>query len=262
MSLSQNERTIVVQSFRRANVPEWIARCMDSVMRWSRIRDYDYQLYGDEFYDLCGAEYLARVGGNVRSITNLARLEATRNKLAEGYDRVIWLDADVFVFDPPNLLMETDAGYAFSREVWVEANSDGSIKHIHTSLHNAAFVFTPRQADLDFFINTIRHIVMTRVISSNYQVGVRLLTGLSYPMDIRTMTSVGMFSPHVMGAIAAGNTEFIRQFARLQGAPTQAANLCLSLNGQFTEAMMMTAMDRLEASAGGILNDHLRGGNA
>jgi hypothetical protein len=254
------QRTTVIQSFRDHDVPEWIQRCLDSVKRWTELHGHEYALHGDEFYDLCGPEYLARVGGNVRSITNLARLEATRIKLAEGYDRVIWLDADVFVFDPGNLLMETDAGYAFSREVWVEANGDGSIKPIHTSLHNAAFVFTPRQTDLDLFISVIRHIVMTRMISSNYQVGVRLLTGLSYPLDIKTMNSVGMFSPHVMEAIAVGNTDFIRQFARLQGAPTQAANLCLSLNGQFTESMMMTAMDRLETSAGAILNDHLAGG--
>ncbi len=250
-------RTLVVQSFRRTDVPDWIQRCLDSVRRWTRLRGFDYAFYGDEFYDLCGADYLARIGGNPRSITNLARLEITRIKLAEDYDQVIWFDADVFVFDPDRLDVRTDAGYAFSRETWVTKGTDGKAHLAYTSLHNAAFIFTRRQTDLELFIHIIRHIVMTRSISSNYQVGVRLISGLAYPLDIPAITCVGMFSPDVIDAIADDRRRFMRAVALFHGHKMQAANLGWSLAEHFTEARMMTAMDRLESTAGDVLNGWL-----
>lgn len=252
-----NPRTLVVQSFRRTDVPDWIERCLDSVRRWTKACGFDYAFYGDEFYDLCGPEYLARVGGNPRSITNLARLEITRIKLAEGYDQVIWFDADVFVFDPDRLVMRTDAGYAFSHEAWVTKGADGRAHLAYTSLHNAAFIFTRRQSDLELFIQIIRHIVMTRTIGSNYQVGVRLISGLAYSLEIPAITCVGMFSPDVTDAIADDRRAFMRAFARFHGHKMQAANLGWSLAAHFTEARMMTAMDRLEATAGDVLNGYL-----
>jgi len=221
------------------------------------MRGFEYAFYGDEFYDLCGPEYLARVGGNPRSITNLARLEIARIKLAEGYDQVIWFDADVFVFDPDRLIVQTDAGYAFSREVWVTKAPDGSAHLAYTSLHNAAFIFTRQQNDLALFIHIIRHIVMTRAISSNYQVGVRLISGLAYSLDIPVITCVGMFSPDLIDAIADDRRGFMRAFARFHGHKMQAANLGWSLAANFTEARMMTAMDRLESTAGEVLNGYL-----
>jgi hypothetical protein len=250
-------RTLVVQSFRRTDVPAWIERCLDSVRRWTAQRGFDHAFYGDEFYDLCGADYLARVGGNPRSITNLARLEITRIKLAEGYDQVIWFDADVFVFDPDRLIMQTDAGYAFSREAWVTKAPNGTAQLAYTSLHNAAFIFTQRQTDLELFIHIIRHIVMTRTIGSNYQVGVRLISGLAYSLDIPAITCVGMFSPDVVDAIADNRRGFMRAFARFHGHKVQAANLGWSQAEHFTEARMMAAMDRLESTAGDILNGYL-----
>jgi hypothetical protein len=255
-------RTLVVQSFRRTDVPAWIERCLDSVRRWTRSRGFEYAFYGDEFYDLCGPEYLARVGGNPRSITNLARLEITRIKLAEGYDRVIWLDADVFVFDTERFVMHTDAGYAFSHEAWVTKAPNGRAQLAYTSLHNAAFIFTPQQTDLELFIRIIRHIVMTRSIGSNYQVGVRLISGLAYSLEIPTITCVGMFGPDVIDALADNRARFIRAVALFHGHRMQAANLGWSQAAHFTEARMMTAMDRLESTAGGILNDWLEGASA
>ncbi len=235
----------------------WIERCLDSVRRWTRSRGFDYAFFGDEFYDLCGPDYLARVGGNPRSITNLARLEITRIKLAEGYDRVIWFDADVFVFDADRFEMQTDASYAFSREAWVTKAPDGRAQLAYISLHNAAFIFTRHQTDLELLIHIIRHIVMTRDIGSNYQVGVRLISGLEYPLGIPAITSVGMFSPDVIDAIADDRPSFIRAFARFHGHKMQAANLGWSQAAHFTEARMMLAMDRLESTAGEILNGYL-----
>src|SRR2546430_3171739 len=107
-------RTIVLQSFRTRDVPDWIARCLASVRAWTERSGYAYWFADDGICDLCGAEYLARVGDNKRSITNLARLEFTSSALREGYDRAIWLDADVFVFAPDELSIDVTSRYAFS----------------------------------------------------------------------------------------------------------------------------------------------------
>jgi hypothetical protein len=87
-------------------------------------------LAGDEFYDLCGPEYLKHGNKNPQAITNLARLVATRQQLDAGYQRVIWLDADVFVFDAAQLVFNFPAehlttGYAFGREVWLSRQRSG-----------------------------------------------------------------------------------------------------------------------------------------
>jgi hypothetical protein len=257
VNFEPDSRTIVVQSFRRTELPAWIARCLESAKLWAKRWNYDYAFYGDEFYDLCGADYLARADGNPRTITNLARLEITRIKLWEGYDRVIWLDADVFVFDPARLTMQTDAGYAFSQQVWATAQPDGSARMDHASLHNAAFVFTRRQTDLELFIHIIRHTVKTRELSSSAQTGIWLISGLLNSLAIPVLKNVAMFSTDLTKAIAADNTIFLRDFARAHGGRMQAANLCLTAAEYISERTIMDAMDRLESSSGEILNVHL-----
>src|SRR5207253_10631885 len=109
----------VLQSFRTHDVPAWMTRCLASVKTWTDRCRYDYQFVGDGIFDLCGADYLARVGDNMRSITNLARLELARKVLGEGYDRAIWLDADLFVFAPERLAIDVTSGYAFCKEAWI-----------------------------------------------------------------------------------------------------------------------------------------------
>jgi hypothetical protein len=113
-------KTIVFQSYRESDVPAWIERCLNSVKRWALVIGHDYELCGDKkLFDLVGNDYLRKVGKNFRSITNLGRLELIRNALLHGYDRAIWLDADVFVFDPDHLDISIMERYAFAREVWI-----------------------------------------------------------------------------------------------------------------------------------------------
>ena len=122
MTPPRRSDSIVIQTFRNHNIPRWIQRCLDSVRKWAELQKYDYWLAGDEFYDLCGPEYLRRGDKNPQAITNLARLVATRQRLDDGYGQVIWMDADIFVFDPAKLVFDFSAeslatGYAFARQI-------------------------------------------------------------------------------------------------------------------------------------------------
>src|SRR5205085_12081453 len=125
MISGKSSDTLIIQAFVNQTTPQWIQRCLDSVRRWAEIHAYDYKLAGEEFYDLCGQEFLRRGQKNPRAITNLARLVATRRQLDAGYRQVIWMDADVFVFDSEKLVFDfpterLTTGYAFGREVWID----------------------------------------------------------------------------------------------------------------------------------------------
>jgi hypothetical protein len=42
----------------------------------------------------------------VHLVSDLARLTLARDYLAQGYDRALWVDADVVVFDPDALALD------------------------------------------------------------------------------------------------------------------------------------------------------------
>lgn len=245
-------RTVVLQSFRTRDVPDWIARCLAGVRVWTQRSGYDYRFADDGIFELCGAEYLARVGDNTRSITNLARLELTRSALREGYDRAIWLDADIFVFAPDEFSIDVTTRYAFSKEAWITV--DAGETFCTRSINNAAFVFMKDEPDLDFLISTIRHIVAGRDITTNYQVGVFLLTGLEQSLNFALLRTVGMLSPFVLRAIVQDDVAVLQRQAVEFCDPIFAANLCLAVAQDNPEVLIMGAMDRLEATRGQVIN--------
>jgi hypothetical protein len=253
--------TIVIQTFRKHTIPSWIQRCLDTVQKWAELNEYDYSLAGDEFYDLCGPEYLTRGSKNPQAITNLARLVATRQRLDAGYQRVIWMDADMFVFAPAKLVFDFSAeslttGYAFGREVWLTRDPAGVIHITPPRAHNAATLFTQNAVDLDMLITLIRHIDSRRQIVSNYQVGTHLLHGLQYSLMFPTFSHVGMFSPVLVRALAERDEKILRFYGRAYRYQAYAGNLCHSVRDQVTEDVLWRAMDHLEAGAGDAINGY------
>jgi hypothetical protein len=229
------------------------------VQNWAAFHGHDYSLAGDEFYELCGPEYLARGAKNPQAITNLARLVATRQRLDAGYRRVIWMDADMFVFNPAKLVFDFTAeslttGYAFGREVWVSRDPSDVAQVTRPRAHNAAMLFTPSAVDLDMLITLIRHIVAKRQIVANFQIGVHLLRGLQYSLMFPTFSHVGMFSPVLLRALAEHDEKVLQLYGRAYRYQAYAGNLCLSLKDQTTEGVIWDAMDQLEVAAGEAIN--------
>ncbi|MDR3521244.1 MAG: hypothetical protein P4L54_06470 [Acidocella sp.] len=251
--------TIVIQTFRQHDIPPWIARCLASVRAWALLHGHDYVLAGDEFFELCGPEYLARGKKNPQAITNLARLVATRQRLDEGYQKVIWLDADTLVFDPERLVLDFPAdqlkvGYAFGREMWLRQHSLHELQISPPMPHNAATYFTPAAVDLDMLIDLIRHIDAQRQLVSNFQVGVRLLKGLQYSLMFPTFSHCAMFSPALLGYLAAQNPQALAIYGRAFKFQSCAGNLCLSVKGELPLPLLNRAMDILLTSRGEALN--------
>lgn len=260
MTSGKNSDTVIIQTFAKTT-PPWIQRCLDSVRKWAGIHAYDYTLAGDEFYNLCGQEFLQRGQKNPRAITDLARLVATRQQLDAGYRQVIWMDADVFVFDPKKLVFDFPAeqlttGYAFGREVWIDRGRLQILRAWRPRAHNAATFFTQSAVDLDTLIGLIRHIDASREISSDYQLGVGLLRGLQYSLMFQTFSHVGVFSPILIRAVAQNNKRLLRFYASAYRYQQYAANLCLSFIDRTTEDVVWAAMDQLEFGFGETINKY------
>jgi hypothetical protein len=117
------------------------------------------------------------------------------------------------------------------------------------------------EPDLNFLIATIRHVVENRNITSNYQVGGWLLTGLERTLNYRLLRTIGMLSPFVLRAIMDGNVEILQRQAIEFSDPIYAANLCLSLLDHNPDDVIAAAMDKLETTGGKVINQYVPAGN-
>ncbi|MDP6952040.1 MAG: hypothetical protein QGF53_04695, partial [Alphaproteobacteria bacterium] len=150
-------KTIVFQSFRDDRSGA-IGRCLASVEAWAARQGYAYRFLGDELFDRVPDWFRERVAGDRLPMSDLARLVVARELLDEGWETVVWLDADVLVFDPENFRISLDDGYAFSREVWLRRG--GADKLLATEgLHNAVCAFARGNAFLEFYIHACEAIV-------------------------------------------------------------------------------------------------------
>lgn len=254
-------RTIVYQSCRPANVPGWMAEAISSVQNWSRLRGFEYRFFGDEIFDLVPDWYQQKAGAYKQISTDYARLVIARNLLNEGYDRVIWADADVLVFNPEGLDIELSSGCAFGREVWVQLDGKGKLK-AYKNVHNAFCCFCKDSTFLDFYAEAcLRIIGRSNGRLPPQIVGPKLLTALHNIVGFPLIEQVGMISPLVANDIAAGASQAVMKLSTELRVPLAAANLSASLVGQtggknqVSDAIMERACRKLIKTKGSVLND-------
>ena len=123
-----HSKTLVIQSFRTVDVPEWISACLASVKTWVDMRGYGYRFVGDEIFDRVPSWYLEKASKHPQIATDLGRLELIHEALNEGYSRVAWLDADVLIFDPDGFDVKHIHDFAFGLEFWVQSDQRGQLK--------------------------------------------------------------------------------------------------------------------------------------
>lgn len=251
-------KTLIVQCYHTREVAGWIGRCLASVEAWAGARGHDYRFFDGAAFELCGEAYLRRVGDNKVAMANLARLELIRQAHQQGYDRAIWVDADVQVFDPDNFDIAPAPRLRMARETWLQP-AQGSWGFAST-LNNCVVASNAGDPDLDFLIQATRHRALHREFTHNFEVGVQLIRALHPILDFDLIDNVGMFSAHMVQAIAQGDADAMRRQAACHKTPVQAANLSVSLHlsVRLPEAVILQAMDVLEHSRGEAINGHLR----
>jgi hypothetical protein len=249
-------KTIVLQSFRTFDVPGWISRCMQTVRAWADGNGWDYAFKDDQFFALAPDGVRERCGTNLYAVTDVCRLIWIKRALAGGYDRVIWADADLLVFAPQILTIDSPTGAAFADEVFLRVEPNGGTSVV-TGLNNALMVFEPEQDVLDSYLEAclqrLRSLPPGPVPRT--ALGPVLLDELDKRAPLDRIFGVGLFTLALMRDIAAGGAALIEQYRRVSPAPVAAANLCHFLrNG--TPPADRHRFDRLYALAvARLLND-------
>lgn len=233
-------KTIVVQSYRTDHVPVWIEQCLESVRRWTEAQGWAYRFIGDEIFDRVPSWFRERAGGRIPIITDLARLVMAKQALSGAYERYVWLDADVLIFDPAGLRLTVTEGYAFGWEIWVQSDGAGGLK-VYRNVHNAVSVFCRDNAMLDFYIHASETILARSGGSVPPQVvGTKLLTALHNMIGLPLIEDVGMLSPLVIGDLVAGGGSALARLQKECRGPLRAANLCSSLVGSVSDGVDLT----------------------
>ena len=224
-------KTLVIQSYRTGNISGWIERCLETVWTWTSLRGWHYKFFGDEIFERVPAWYRMRANGSVPIITDLGRLVLIREALDSGVQTAYWIDADIMVFDPNNFIVDVDAEYAFSRELWVQSGVRGL--KVYRNVHNAFCMFRQGNPFLDFYIHSCLAI-MERVEGGvpNQIVGTKLLTAMHNIIGFPIIEQVGMISPLVLYDLSEGGGPALERLLTESVCPLTAVNLCSSLVGK------------------------------
>jgi hypothetical protein len=177
---------------------------------------------------------------------------------------VVWLDADVLVFDPQNFALKAHTGAAFAREHMLGAMPDGSIRAQKPGINNAVMVFDEGNAILPFYIHACESIIghfHPEAGLARTALGPGLLQRLATVLPLECINQVGLFTWRMMQEISAGQSRMAQLYAGCAGVPLAAANLCnhirtgLDENSRRTmDAQYVRAIRILVESKGAVIN--------
>ena len=220
--------TIVLQSHKRPLPYPWLERCTDSVRAWAEQRGFAHRLIDDALFGFAPQDLQDKFRAQPVVVTDIARLRALAAlRDQEGFEVVIWADADMLVFEPERLSLP-EASCAVGREVWVQLQ-DGRLK-TYTKVHNAFLMFRKESALLDFYIETAERLLRAHPGPVVPQfVGPKLLTALHNAVHLPVLEEAGMLSPLVAQGIAVGGSEALARFREKRAVAPAALNLCTSL---------------------------------
>jgi hypothetical protein len=256
--------TLVLQSYPPARLAPWLERCVQSVRDWAALRGFAYRYVDDRLLDIVPGWYRQRCASQLLAVTDLGRLLLMREALGDaGCERVIWVDADVLVFDPAGFAADCADDAGFSRECWIWRDAQGAIQSV-TGINNALMAMRRGTPLLDFYIRACERIVAETPVDKlrHNEVGTVLLSKLGQVVPLALVPGVELFSPVLVADIAAGGGEVAATFARGMPRRVACANLCRSLVGKqvwdvaLDERDMDRAVERLLADRGDLLNRH------
>lgn len=230
-------KTIVYQSYRTINVPTWVQKCLQTVQGWAKSNHFDYELIDDRLFNYAPDWFRQKANHQICPISDLARLLVAKEFLSSGYDRTIWVDADIVVFAPEKLNVNAVSDFAFCHEVWLEQAQNGQILHSHR-VNNSVTIFTKDNAHLDFLIDSCLRIARHKHQLNKLDVGTNLLSQLRNIIPFPLLENVGMLSPLVMIDIYSGNESFLKAYTKNISEPISCANLCGSLQGWKSAGMV------------------------
>ncbi len=241
---------------------------MESVQSWAKLKDFEYRFIDDRIFDYVPASYREKARNNMLLMTDLARLELAREFLDGGFDRTIWVDADVLVDNPEKFEIDVQEDFAFCREVWIHRpvlfGIIFPVIRCNRKVNKAVSVFTKREPMLDSYRQSCRMLIenMLRKFDPGF-VSTTYLTSLHKRSPLPLLTNVALLSPLVLQDLAHSGTRFARLFMRKFGFQVYAANLCGTMNNgtymgvKTDNHVYESVVDKLLASEALLLNRYL-----
>jgi len=238
--------TLVIQSHRDPLPFEWLRPCLDSVTSWAQDNQFEVRFLGDEIFDLVEPDLLEKIGARSVIASDLARLKILQQGLVEGFDRVIWCDADFLIFDPAQFLLP-DTDFAVGREIWVQRDNSANLR-TYKKVHNAFLMFRRGNHFLDFYCDAAERLLrLNRGRIAPQFIGPKLLTALHNIIQCPVMEAAGMLSPLVMRDLIEGQGAALSLLREQSPCALAGANLSSSLTEreEFSEAEMEVLIHQL-----------------
>jgi hypothetical protein len=233
---------LVIQSHCDPLPLPWLRRCLDSVADWAEASGYHYRYLGDELFASLAPDLLEKIGEQRVIASDLARLDALRQGLADSYDCVVWCDADFLIFDAARFVLPQDE-FALGREVWVQRD-ERNRPRAFVKVHNALLMFRRGNSFLEFYRATAERLLRLNQGGMPPQfIGPKLLTALHNIAAFPVMESAAMLSPMVIRDRIAGQGDALRLFRQKSAVPAAGANLSSSLTRR--ESIIDADMERL-----------------
>jgi len=228
-------KTIVYQSQSTANMRPWIEGCLSSVERWANGLGADYQFLGDALFDLVPDSLRSKFATQPVVLTDLARLRLMLSALQGEYERALWLDADMLIFSPEQLMLPA-AGHAVGREVWVQSEA-GKLRAF-SKVHNALLMATRDDSFLPFYADTAESLLrrVEQPVVPQF-IGPKWLTAQHNISGLNVVESAGMLSPLALADISEAGGDALRLACRKHASPLAALNLSASYVGKATDGV-------------------------
>lgn len=203
---------------------------MQTVKAWAHANNFEYRFFDDSFFNYAPEWYRQKVNHQICPVTDLARLIVAKNFLSEGYERTIWIDADVLIFAPSKLIIDVKTDFAMCYEIWIYKETNGRWASFNR-INNSIAVFTRNSIHLDFFIDACLRIAHQKSSVGKLDVGTAFFSHLGSVLPFPLLMNNGIFSPTIITEIAAGGGPYLSEYARNLKVPVACANFCASLAG-------------------------------
>ena len=230
---------------------------------WAALHGYAYN-FSPEFWRYAPDWFRERCATEFGPVTDVARLYMMQEQFNSGAECVVWIDADVLVFDPENLNINTQADFFGIAEVVVLSFPDGTTKVSPMGINGALLGARSGSALFNVYLDAVESVVRDYPdkILPRTVAGPLLLTKLATTHHIECLTSVGLFTPNILNEIALGQVRLPTLFAKSFAHRVAAANLCHFVRDLFPnvaqyDAVMHKALDNLIGSKGEVVNRHL-----
>lgn len=219
------KRVLVLQSDKPPPRAAWRRLCLASVEGWAAAQGYAYRFIGDELFSPIPDDLRRACRDVVLPLTDIGRLLWLQKLLDEGWDRVVWLDADILIFDP-DLRIEAEV---VGREIWISKGLKDGFRAAE-SVNNCVLSMQAKSPLLRRLLDaTLAEAATFRARPHPRTLGPDLFRRLHSAQPLPVAPDIAMASPPMIASLAGGDLAALAAHHSVWKGPVRAANLCGSL---------------------------------